>query len=758
MSDPRDASSDRPPGGEPSATDDGDEGELLRGMFLEEALVHLGEIAEAQQALARAGEGGARVEAVDALLRHLHSLKGAAGSVGFDSIGRAAHDIEELCAEIRVGSLAPTPGILDRIDESIGGLRALLDGARAAPDRSRGPLLPLLPPEDSPSRIDRRRLPDRRRGIERRSGGERTLRVESARLDALSDGVGDLIILRTRVERRLRELEGVHRDLETTRRALRGALAEAGALPMAAGDAPQAPQTMARLLAPLLDRLAESELELGGVAGHLDRATRALAGEAGTLGRTATELDEELRGARLIPLDWAFGRLPHALRELERTTGRAADLVTGGGDVEVDKGLVEPMADALLHLLRNAVAHGLEAAEERAAAGKPARGRLEVRARQEGELVVIDFADDGRGIDREEVRRGLARRGRPLPPGAEDTVLLAAIFEPGFSIRESADGLAGRGMGLDIVKRAVVRLGGEVDVESTPGAGTRFRLAVPLHAAITEAVLFKVGGQVYALPAVHVVKALASPPAPDAPGPAPAARLPVLRLQSLLGVEMPPGHRAAALQVRYDIRSGDRSFIVTCDKIVGPRTIVVKPLGPVLGVLPLFAGATVSGAGKAQLVFDVGALAEAAYAPARAPAPAARRAPARVLVADDSRLTREGTARVLVASGLQALTAEDGWEAWEMLGERRFDALITDLEMPRLDGFELIERVRHEATLKELPIVVMSSRTARASRAKALAAGANAVLPKTPHKKLLVDTITALLARARDRGPGGEAA
>jgi chemosensory pili system protein ChpA (sensor histidine kinase/response regulator) len=729
-----------------------DEGELLRGLFLEEALVHLGEIADAQQALARAAEAGARVEAVDSLLRHLHSLKGAAGSVGFDAIGRAAHEIEELCAEIRAGSLAPTPGILDRIDDSIAGLRALLDGARAAPDHNRGALHPLLPPEESPSRVDRRRLPDRRRGIERRSGGERTLRVESSRLDALSDGVGDLVILRTRVERRLRELEGVHRDLEITRRALRTALADAGALPAAAGEVLQGPQTVARLMAPLLDRLSEAEIELGGVAGHLDRATRALAGEAGTLGRTATELDEELRGARLTPVEWAFGRLPHALRELERTTGRTADLVTSGGDVEVDKGLVEPLADALLHLLRNAVAHGLESADERAAAGKRPRGHLEVSARQEGELVFIEFADDGRGIDREEVRRVLARQGRALPTGAEqDAALLAAIFEPGFSIRESADGLAGRGMGLDIVRRAVVRLGGEVDVESRAAVGTRFRLVVPLHAAITEAVLFKVGGQVYALPAVHVVKALASSPALETPGASPSPRLPVLRLQSLLGVEMPPGHRAAALQIRYDARHGDRGFIITCDKIVGPRTIVVKPLGPVLGVLPLFAGATISGGGKAQLVFDVGALAEAAHAPARVPAPAARRAAARVLVADDSRLTREGTARVLVASGLQALTAEDGWEAWEMLGERRFDALITDLEMPRLDGFELIERVRQEATLKELPIVVMSSRTARASRAKALAAGANAVLPKTPQKKLLVDTITALLARAGER-------
>jgi chemosensory pili system protein ChpA (sensor histidine kinase/response regulator) len=268
-----------------------------------------------------------------------------------------------------------------------------------------------------------------------------------------------------------------------------------------------------------------------------------------------------------------------------------------------------------------------------------------------------------------------------------------------------------------------------------------FRLEVPQHAAITEAVLFKVGGQVYALPAAHVMKAL--PFGLDAGGSGTSAResVPVLRLQSLLGVEMPPGHLATGLLVRH----GDRSFIVTCDKVIGPRTIVARSLGPLLAPLELFAGVTISGAGKAQLVFDVAALAAAAHGPARATGSSVRRNPPRILVADDSRLAREGTARILIASGFQAMTAEDGWDAWEMLGERRFDALITDLEMPRMDGLELIARVRQEPTLKELPIVVMSSRIASAYRGKAISAGANALLPKGPHKRTLVETVTRLL-------------
>jgi chemotaxis protein histidine kinase CheA/CheY-like chemotaxis protein len=757
-------SSGRPPadgnGGEPLGEWQPEEAEFLRGLFLDEAQDHLRHMTEAQHLLARASESPAHVpaEAIDGLFRHLHTLKGAAGSVGFESIGRAAHDLEELCAEIRSGSLAPTPGILERIDEGVAGLRALLDGARAAPTRPRTGSHPVqaAPSADD---SDRRRTPDRRIGLERRSGLERSVRVESARLDAMLDSVGDLVILRTRVERRLRELEGVLRDLNSTRGQLRALVsgpsdATAGG-PAAPGEGPPSPGD-------LLDRLSEVEIDFTDAVSHLDRATRGLGGETESLRRTAAELEEELRRARLVPLDWAFQRLPPALRELERSAGRHAELIIRGGEIEVDKSLVEQMTDPLLHLLRNAVAHGIEPPAVRQARGKAAKGRILVTARQEGEFAFIRFEDDGQGIDREEIRQALVRRGRLAAEAPlREEALLAAIFEPGFSTRAEADAMAGRGMGLNIVKRAVLRLGGDVTVEYQPGGGTRFRLGVPLHAAITQALLFKVGGQVYAVPAAHVVQAV--PLGPDAllvkdgalegvalrqPSAA-EARVPILRLQSLLGVEMPPDRRTAAIHIRY----GERSFLATCDKIIGPRTIVVRPLGSVVGLMPLYAGVTISGAGKAQLVLDLGALADAAYAPTRTTGAAVRRGQPRVLVVDDSRLSRETTARVLLAAGFQPITAEDGWEAWELLSERRFDALVTDLEMPRLDGFELIERVRREPTLKELPIVVLSSRTAQATRARTLTAGANAILPKGPHqKKALTDALAALLAGRKGGG------
>jgi chemotaxis protein histidine kinase CheA/ActR/RegA family two-component response regulator len=722
---------ERPPdGGEPLGEWNSEDAELLRGLFLAEAEGHLRQIADAQQLLGRAAEGEPVTEAIDALFRQLHSLKGAAGSVGFSSIAQAAHDLEELCAELRSGRLAPTPGILERLDEGVASLRALLEGARAAPARARGARNAALPASGTAERPT----------FERRQASERTVRVSSDRLDLLLDGVGDLVILRTRIERRLRELEGVLRDLDNTRTDLRTVV---GALGAEAPGPPVTPRGGAQKVAALLDRLGEVEVEFTDAIAYLERATKALGTETESLRRTGDNLEEQVRRARRVPLESVYARLGSALREMEPATGRRTELRVEGAEIELDKGVIEQLGDPLLHLLRNSVAHGLEPEHERLAAGKPAIGQIEIAARQEGDFVYIDFSDDGRGIDRDLVRQALVRAGRLAGDAPLDEPgLLAAIFEPGFSSRPQSDALAGRGMGLNIVKQSIERLGGSVDVDYRPGQLCRFRLSVPLTASIIQALLFKVGGQVYAVPAAHVIEAL-----PLGDEELASAGGPVLRLQALLGVETPPGRRASALRIRY----GERRFIATCDKIIGPRTIVVRSLGALLSPLPLYAGVTISGAGKAQLVLDLGALADAAHAPPRAASPALRRGQPRVLVVDDSRLSREAAARVLAAAGYHPVTAEDGWEAWELLGERRFEAVVTDLEMPRVDGFELITRIRRDPTLRGLPIIVLSSRTSQGTRERAVEAGANVVLPKIPNKRGLADAVAALIAEAPDR-------
>jgi len=722
-------------GKDPGASDPPDEGsrnegELLLSLFLTEAERHFENMAAQHETLQRPQSTEAARTAIEPLLRTLHTLKGAAGSMGLERLEREIHLAEELCAEIRSGDLHPTAGMVEHLFDGIATMRAMVEGVRSAPhgELIRPPSSP-APEPIGPQRPERRSNTERRRGVDRRAQGERVLRVEAGRLDELAAGVGDLVILRTRLERRVSEVEGVLRDLNATRSAIR---------PGSTDD--------------VASRLGELELFLTTSSAHLERAARALSAETQSLRRSTIDLDEGLRQARLCPLDAAFVRLPHALRQLERTSRVEADLVMGGADLDMDKTLVDQVSEVLLHLLRNAVAHGIESPETRQAQGKPRRGRIEVSAQQEDELIVIRFEDDGRGIDRGQVREALIRNRR-LPPTTAFTEaeVLAALFDPGFSSRPAADGLSGRGMGLHIVQRTLAQLGGDVRLEDVPGRGTRFFLSLPQRAAITQAVLFKVGGQVYAVAAANVVRAVPLGlhalwvrrnerlSLADESGERPP--LPVLRLQSLLGAETPPGGRGVGLEVRHQ----DRAFVITCDKIVGPRTIVLRPLSPLLLGLRLFAGSTISGSGKAQLVFDVGSLAKAAFAEGEPPPPPTRRAAARVLVVDDSRLGREATARALTAAGLQAITAEDGWDAWEQLGERRFDAVVTDLEMPRLSGLELIERIRRDPTLSRLPIIVLSSRTSPSSRDRARAAGADAVLAKGPQNRGVVEVVARLI-------------
>ena len=726
--------------------------EMLRNLFLEEAEKHLGRIADAQRLLARASENSLDVspDVVDVLFRHLHTLKGSAGSVGFDAVARAAHDLEELCAEIRRGQLAPTFGILERIDEGVAEIRALLSSFRLSvpPARSGEPPDAGAAPREL---VERRRSGDRRAVSERRSGSEGVLRVDVERLDALFESVGDLVILRTRLDRRVHEMQSALLDLAGTKNALRsvqGALA--AELP-----APAKMEEVARLL----DRLGEVDVEFADALSYLDRTTRRLAEDATSMRGTSEYIEEQIRRARLVPLEWAFSRLGSALHELERTCHRQADLNVQGGEVELDKAIVDQLVDPLLHLLRNAMAHGIEPPSVRAERGKPARGRISIRAALESDFVFLTFEDDGGGIDREAIRRVLQASGQDA--GISDEALVNAIFEAGLSTRLQSDALAGRGMGMNIVKRAVARMGGEIKIESQPGAFTRFKLSLPIAGAITQGLLFKIGGQVYAVPSAHVIEVLpighnvlvgSARSAADS-GDLPAlagVSVPILKLHALLGLELPPGRRAAALHVRY----AGRNFLITCDKVIGPRTIVVRPPGALLGLIPIYAGVTASGAGKAQLVLDLGALADLAYAGSLPTPVGPRRRQPRVLVADDSRLAREATARMLASAGYQSIAAEDGWEAWEMLSERRFDAVVTALEMPRLDGFQLIARIRREATLRGLPIIVLSSRTSQAARDRALAAGADVFLPKSRHRKSLVDAVAVCLRERKDGGPG----
>jgi chemosensory pili system protein ChpA (sensor histidine kinase/response regulator) len=728
-----------PRSAEPSGLDAGEQEQLLAA-FRAEAAEHIDAMTAALLVLER----DPRSAQMDALLRQAHTLKGSAATVGLGPVAEAAHALEDALLALRAGRAGGGP-VFDQLHDALDALRAL-DGAaalRALGARSPGAARePIVIRGDDEHEGHNRRKEDR----------EHVLRVEAGRLDQLMDAVGELVFDRTRIERRVGEMRTIMRELGRARAALR-ALVRQQKVPKLGGPAGPAPEAGAAKRSPL----EELEESFGSHIAHLTRATGTLLDDADALRRTTGTLQKGLTLVRMTKVRLLFQRLARPLRDLERLEGKRVTIVTSGGDVELDKAVVEKVVDPLIQLLRNALAHGIEPVAIRLARGKPAEGQVTLAARHEGDAVFLEVADDGAGIDAAKVRASLVASGRLTADeaaGASDEQIVAAIFEPGVSTREGADELAGRGVGLDVVRENIARLGGEIAVASRPGAGTRFSIRLPLTTAITQAFLFKVAGQVYALPNVHVVE--------SRPLEASTPELPLVSLHKVLGVEPPADPRRPTLIIDF----AGRRLAATCDKVIGPREIVVKSLGPLLAPLGLYAGATISGAGKVQLILDPAALAQIAHpaapldlgperrsaahstepdaAASHPPAPVAAAEPLplrpRVLVADDSRTVREALARMLSSEGYVVDLAIDGQEAWDMLHEVRYDVVVTDLEMPRVGGAELVRRLRADNALRATRVIAISSRDPAGS-------DADAFIAKPVPRRVLAQHIERLVRR-----------
>jgi chemosensory pili system protein ChpA (sensor histidine kinase/response regulator) len=454
---------------------------------------------------------------------------------------------------------------------------------------------------------------------------------------------------------------------------------------------------------------------------------------------------------------------------------------TSGESVELDAGVIEQIVDPLLHLVQNAVVHGLETPDERRARGKPAAGSVTLGASHRGAFVVVEVADDGRGIDADRLRRRAVVQGFLRPEAAAaltEREALELIFRPGFSTADEVTTTAGRGVGMDVVRTNVSRLNGEIDVDTEPGAGTRFTLRLPLTVLVTEALLVRAGAEALAVPlnAVHVIATL-GPEALRA-GPEGEAALvegrwlPLMHLDRMLGLPVaPPATRVPVLA----LRGGGGLFACAVGHVLHKEEIVVKPLGAFLDGIGPYAGATVSADGRVTLLLDPVRLGELALLhttgrtdagatssldTAAPPAEVGRRRPrggpegrkARVLLVDDSISVRKFVGQMLDKAGFDVTTANDGAEALTRLGEREFDVMVTDLEMPRLNGYELLEDVRRRASTRELPVVVLTTRSGAKHQSLARRLGVSHYVTKPVTEDVFVQLIQSLAL-----GGGGEA-
>jgi chemotaxis protein histidine kinase CheA/CheY-like chemotaxis protein len=442
------------------------------------------------------------------------------------------------------------------------------------------------------------------------------------------------------------------------------------------------------------------------------------------------------------------------VRDVGAVTGKDVRLVLVGEDVELDKQVLDGVSDALKHLVVNAVDHGCEGPADRVAAGKPAQATVTVSARAAGGTVVLEVADDGGGIDEDALR--LAAVGHRLLP-ADSTLgghaLLQLLFLPSFSTATHVTETSGRGVGLDVVRTAVESLGGIVDLRSEPGVGTTFTLTLPVTLGVLHCLIARVGDERYALPVPGIVESitlkdasvhvLAGSPVVVRHG----ATIPLLDLGAALGVS---GDRDATAAVV--VRHGERQVAWAVDRLEGELELVVKDLGSFLGRLPLVSGATIDGDGTVICLVDLRELvgdARPAQVAAAVPGPAVSTAKRpRVLVVEDSVGVRELERVILEGAGYEVVTAVDGLDGAARLKDKPADLVVSDVEMPGMDGFALTRTIRRTRGWEQVPVIIMTSRGSEDDQRAGLEAGASAYLLKTEFDQdQLVETVRRLVGR-----------
>jgi chemosensory pili system protein ChpA (sensor histidine kinase/response regulator) len=504
--------------------------------------------------------------------------------------------------------------------------------------------------------------------------------------------------------------------------------------------------------------LAETSGDVASIQGLIETLTREAQSLLTQQARVITELQNSLMRTRMVPFQRHVQRLTRLVRQAANDTGKRAELAVQGAAAELDRQMLERMVAPLEHMLRNSVVHGIETPDRRALLGKPDVGRISISLERDGAEIVIVVADDGAGINVKLIREkaialGLADAHAKLTD--EEAVQL--ILEPGFSTAGHVTQAAGRGVGMDVVATEVKKLGGGLFIDSTVGKGSRFTIRLPFTLAISQALIVRVAEETYALPLATVEGVVRLPRnivarhlGKDAPlfeyG---GQKYRFQHLGSFVGLG---ATRLPDLDVSMSvvlIRAGEHSTALVTDELVGSREIVVKSLGPQISAIRGIAGATILGDGRIVLILDMGSLVRSEWRarPTETAVLDQRDRRTFALVVDDSITVRRVTQRLLERNGMRVLTAKDGVDAVSLLQENLPDIILLDIEMPRMDGYEVAAHVRNDPRLKHIPIVMITSRVSEKHRARAIELGVDDYLGKPYQESQLLDAIEPLVNR-----------
>jgi chemosensory pili system protein ChpA (sensor histidine kinase/response regulator) len=775
--------------------------------------------------LERPGDAGGPA----ACMRTLHTLKGGARLAGAMRLGELAHRLETAIERLAAGGGATAADVealaarVDVLSSTFEALRrppahvaplaavpaaptaAALAAApvaappapavaavitpveAAAPAAPAGPaLVGELPPIDwkrlaaaTPSATVLAEFAPERQGVP--GAGSGTVRVRAPLLDRLVNHAGEVSITRSRIDADVAQMKASLTDLTENLERLRHQLRE---IELQAetqiGSRLEAAKAVGEAFDPLeMDRftrfqeltrmMAESVNDVATVQRSLQRALQSAEDDLAAQARLTRDLQDDLLRTRMVEFESLSDRLYRVARQTAKESHKQVRLDLVGGSIEVDRGVLERMGGAFEHLLRNCVMHGIESPADRQAAGKDVVGQITVAVAHEGNEVAVEFRDDGAGLNLPRIReRGIALGLIDANAVSSDADLAQLIFTPGFSTAESVTELAGRGIGMDVVRAEVNALGGRIETASAPGQGASFRLLLPLTTAVTQVVMLRAGAVTVAVPSTLIEIVRRATPTEVAQayvsgsfmvGDTP---LPFFWLGALLQAGGRSQEIAArSLQVVV-VKSAQQRIALHVDEVLGNQEVVVKNLGAQLARVPGLAGITLLTSGAPALIYNPVALAtlygnEARIAmrdtaplppqPGSAEAAPARQAPL-VLVVDDSLTVRRVTQRLLVREGYRVALAKDGLDAIEKLAEERPVIVLSDIEMPRMDGFDLVRNMRADARLCDLPVIMITSRIAQKHRDHAAELGVDHYLGKPYSEEDLLSLVARYAATA----------
>lgn len=789
--------------------------EKLRKRLME---TFLGELEDRLQSMSRellaleqkASVATERSRLIPSLLRHAHSLKGAARAVDIRLIEESCHRFEDI-----LGSAQREPdllnadvfqllfGTIDGLEEARNRLRSdqgldggLLEGISLEMAMYIETMLPVARPENagaapppSEPRVDADTDADfalaqdfELASAEQRPGSAAgseagtpplaeglSVRIDTEKLDLLLPRSGELLVARQRLRATAERLGALRDTLDRLHADWRLARALLSRLQPGQGHAQAPGQGLAQAQA-LPQRISElcdnTPARISALTAELEQAQIAFTADWRLLDQAAVSLDEHVRRIRMLPFAHGCAGFDRLVRDLARDAGKEAVLEIEGGDVEIDRSILEGLKDPLRHLIRNAVDHGIEKPNERRQVGKPPCGHIRATAAVRGGQVLVTVSDDGRGLAVDAIRKRAKKMGLPTPESERD--IIQAMFVPGFSTAAEAVTLvSGRGIGLDAVKTQLKGLHGEIDVSFTPGQGTRFQLSLPLTLTMLRALLVSVGGtgtgerQIYAISSAHVAKLLRIQPGDVLTvGERPmivmnGRTVPLLVLSDVLGLPAQPHQRhIGSKQPVVVVSMEERQVAFIVDEILAEQEVMVKSLGSRIQRIPNIAGALILPSGQVALTLHVADLVHTAGSQLHASAvkqlqaavPESKRRTRRILVVDDSVTTRSLEKSILEAAGFAVDVAKDGQEGWERVQAGDFDLVLSDVDMPRMLGYQMVEAIRRSERFRKLPVILITSHDDATSKERAMRAGASGYIVKGEFdQKVLLQLIEQLI-------------